>query len=254
MSPRPKICQMVPTTFHGISSGSAISTRQAATRPALARHGQRDDDAERDLDQQDDAGEEQVARSQQRRCRSVGSQQLLEPVGAVPEELVVAEGVLHRIVDHRHQRDDGREGDDQSSTGSTRNQAWLLSACPSGQPPCRPARRRRRRGLRPDRTASRGSPPELAAPRGAIAAIGVAGERDAGDARAAEIVDLAHRRPAVPASRRDERTNSGRMPSLDLAPSRQIGAGRGQRDAWSPILARRRRRPRPAGRSCPASR
>ena len=32
MSGRPKICQMVPTTFHGISSGSARITRQAATR------------------------------------------------------------------------------------------------------------------------------------------------------------------------------------------------------------------------------
>ena len=32
MSERPKICQMVPTTFHGISSGSARMIRQAATR------------------------------------------------------------------------------------------------------------------------------------------------------------------------------------------------------------------------------
>ena len=31
MSGRPKICQIVPTTFHGISSGSARITRQAAT-------------------------------------------------------------------------------------------------------------------------------------------------------------------------------------------------------------------------------
>ena len=31
MSGRPKICQMVPTTFHGINSGSAMITRQAAT-------------------------------------------------------------------------------------------------------------------------------------------------------------------------------------------------------------------------------
>ena len=29
MSTRPKICQMVPTTFHGISSGRAISTRHS---------------------------------------------------------------------------------------------------------------------------------------------------------------------------------------------------------------------------------
>ena len=28
MSTRPKICQIVPTTFHGISSGSDIITRQ----------------------------------------------------------------------------------------------------------------------------------------------------------------------------------------------------------------------------------
>ena len=32
MSGRPKICQMVPTTFHGINSGNARITRQAATR------------------------------------------------------------------------------------------------------------------------------------------------------------------------------------------------------------------------------
>ena len=31
MSLRAKICQIVPTTFHGISSGRAISTRQTAT-------------------------------------------------------------------------------------------------------------------------------------------------------------------------------------------------------------------------------
>ena len=28
MSTRPKICQIVPTTFHGISNGSDIRTRQ----------------------------------------------------------------------------------------------------------------------------------------------------------------------------------------------------------------------------------
>ena len=31
MSGRPKICQIVPTTFHGIRSGSAMITRQTAT-------------------------------------------------------------------------------------------------------------------------------------------------------------------------------------------------------------------------------
>ena len=31
MSTRPNTCQIVPTTFHGMSSGSAISTRHAGT-------------------------------------------------------------------------------------------------------------------------------------------------------------------------------------------------------------------------------
>jgi hypothetical protein len=31
MSPRAKTCQIVPTTFQGISSGNAITTRQSAT-------------------------------------------------------------------------------------------------------------------------------------------------------------------------------------------------------------------------------
>ena len=35
MSPRPNTCQMVPTTFHGMSSGSAISTRHADAQTPL---------------------------------------------------------------------------------------------------------------------------------------------------------------------------------------------------------------------------
>ena len=31
MSPRANTCQMVPTTFHGISNGKAMTTRQKAT-------------------------------------------------------------------------------------------------------------------------------------------------------------------------------------------------------------------------------
>ncbi len=49
---RPKICQMVPTTFHGISSGSASMTRQGGDAPAFARRRQRHEDAERDLDRE----------------------------------------------------------------------------------------------------------------------------------------------------------------------------------------------------------
>jgi hypothetical protein len=91
-----------------MSSGSAISTRQTKRR-AFLRHVQRDEDAERDLYGQDDGGEDQVAR--QGLVEAGGTQHLLEPGRARPEELVVSERVLHRIVDDGHQRDDGREGD-----------------------------------------------------------------------------------------------------------------------------------------------
>ena len=39
ISARPKICQMVPTTFHGISSGMAIRIRHSdAQRPRVGMH------------------------------------------------------------------------------------------------------------------------------------------------------------------------------------------------------------------------
>ena len=85
-------------------------------RPALARHRQRDDDAERHLDREDHQREEQIAAERGEEAAAEigrGIEQLLEPADAVPEELVVAEGVLHRIVHHRHQRQHRREGDDQ---------------------------------------------------------------------------------------------------------------------------------------------
>ena len=85
MSGRAKMFQIVPTTFHGISSGSAISTRQTETPAARARHRQRDGDAERDLDQQDEAGEERAGERARRGSRLV-AQHLLEPVDADPEE------------------------------------------------------------------------------------------------------------------------------------------------------------------------
>ncbi|MCY1301951.1 hypothetical protein D9M70_515890 [compost metagenome] len=75
----------------------------------LLRHVEGDDDAERDFDGQNDRREDQVAG--ERVPEAVGGQHLHVPVGAGPEERVVAEGVLDRIVDDGHQRDDGREGD-----------------------------------------------------------------------------------------------------------------------------------------------
>ena len=52
MSPRAKICQIVPTTFHGISSGSAMSTSGPTPR-CQPRHRQGQGDPERDLDHED---------------------------------------------------------------------------------------------------------------------------------------------------------------------------------------------------------
>jgi hypothetical protein len=90
---------------------------------------------------EDDEGEEQVA--PERAPETVRCQHFLEPVGAGPEELVVAEGVLHRIVDDRHQRDDGREGH-QMKAGSTMNQALLFQVFSMISPPCPHATSRRR--------------------------------------------------------------------------------------------------------------
>ncbi|MEY9447441.1 putative membrane protein YccC [Bradyrhizobium diazoefficiens] len=84
--------------------------------PAVARHRQRNDDAERHLDGEDHQREEQIAAERREEAAAEigrGIEQLLEPADAVPEELVVAERVLHRIVHHRHQRQHRREGDDQ---------------------------------------------------------------------------------------------------------------------------------------------
>src|SRR4030095_3242072 len=41
------------------------------------------------------------------------AQDLLEPLDALEEEHVLAEGFLHRVVDYRHQRNDGVERDQQ---------------------------------------------------------------------------------------------------------------------------------------------
>ena len=137
MSGRPKICQMVPTTFHGISSGSARITRQTATRPALARHRQRHHDAERHLDRQDDGGEQQVAAERGQEAPAEigrGIEQFLEPADAVPEELVVAERVLHRIVHDRHQRQDRGERDHQEHRQHQEPGLLVDRSCPSGSP------------------------------------------------------------------------------------------------------------------------
>ena len=71
---------------------------------ALARHGQRDQHAERDFDGEDGGGEGEL--TAERGVETIGMQDVLEPSDAVEEEDVVAKGLLHGVVDDRHQRDD----------------------------------------------------------------------------------------------------------------------------------------------------
>ncbi len=77
--------------------------------PAFFRHGESNGDAERHLDQQDDAGKQQLL--EKGGMKAFGMDEFPEPVHADPGKDVVAEGVLDRIVDDGHQRDDGAEGD-----------------------------------------------------------------------------------------------------------------------------------------------
>ena len=85
-------------------------------RPTMAWHRQRHHDAERHLDRENDGREQQIAAERGQEASAEigrGIEQFLEPADAVPEELVVAEGVLHRIVHDRHQRQDRGERDHQ---------------------------------------------------------------------------------------------------------------------------------------------
>ena len=76
MSAREKICHMVPTTFHGISIGSAITTSKGPTARPPRGMAQRDRDAKRDLDQQRRPSEKLKFRNSApesaRRSRSTG--------------------------------------------------------------------------------------------------------------------------------------------------------------------------------------
>jgi hypothetical protein len=69
----------------------------------------------RNFDQQDDEGEQQRAQARGQELLAELArriEQFLEPADAVPEELVVAERVLNRIIHDGHQRQDGRERHD----------------------------------------------------------------------------------------------------------------------------------------------
>ena len=106
MSGSAKMFQIAPTTFHGISSGSAISTRQTETQRPLRGMASAMATPSGTSISEDDDGEEQLAAAAPRgsasECSTSSNQSTPE------EEHVVAEGLLHRVVDHRHQRDDAR--------------------------------------------------------------------------------------------------------------------------------------------------
>ena len=253
MSLRPKTCQMVPTTFHGMSSGSAIRTRQTATLQPLRGMRQRDDDAERHLDREDDARRRGgcAARSRGSGCRDRWCRRaLLEPADAVPEELVVPEGVLDRIVDHRHQRDDRREGDDgehrqDEEPGAVVERLVHQRASPGDEGAV---------GIDVDLARVEdhaASSPARRASSGARRGDRRAGERDAGDAAGAEVVDAPQLHRQAGAGRRAG--EFGPDADLDRLPqARRDSRGRAAITA-SPTRAGRPR-PRPSSGSCPASR
>ena len=86
-----------------------------ADRPAALRNAERHRDAERDLDREDQEGEHQVAHQRALEARAGlgrGIEQVLEPAGAVPEEIVLPHRVLNRIVHDRHHRQQRREQDE----------------------------------------------------------------------------------------------------------------------------------------------
>ena len=102
-----------------------------------------------------------------------GIEQVLEPADAIPEELVIAEGVLHRIVHHRHDRQDRREGDDGEDRQDEEPGAVVRAACPCSAPAVA------RRGGRPRRCGScrasmtsEASSPSMARFSGTLAASG----------------------------------------------------------------------------------
>ena len=93
MSGSAMMFHMAPTTFHGMSSGSAISTRQTETHGPLRGMASAMARPSGTSISENDAGEEQLA--QQRGVEAVGvASTLLEPAHAGPEEDVVAEGLL----------------------------------------------------------------------------------------------------------------------------------------------------------------
>ena len=78
--------------------------------PAAFRHRQCDEDAEGDFDQKDESGKQEL--TPQGIVQAIVGEHLLEPFGTHEDALSRPENILDRVVDHRHERDDGAEGND----------------------------------------------------------------------------------------------------------------------------------------------
>ncbi len=94
----------IPWDQHGQGHGD-----QTDRHPhPLTGHRQGDDDAQRDFDDQDQEGEQELAAKGG--VEPFRAQDLFEPVKALPEEHVVAEGFLYRVIDDGHDRDQRVKG------------------------------------------------------------------------------------------------------------------------------------------------
>ena len=99
ISGRVKMIQIVPITFQGMRSGSASVTRLAETPQPRLGHHEGDKDAQGDLDEQHQAGKQELA--PQGIVEAGVVQYRLEPLGAHEHPLAGTEDVLDRIIDPR---------------------------------------------------------------------------------------------------------------------------------------------------------
>src|SRR5215217_2226946 len=113
MSRRAKTCQMVPTTFQGISSGSAKTTSEAATpQPRRGMDSATAMPSGTSISRQSALNSSvRHSASKKRPPRSVeGSSSSLNQPVPFQKNSLFPKGVLHGVVHHRHHRDEGGKG------------------------------------------------------------------------------------------------------------------------------------------------
>ena len=176
---------MEPTTFQGISSGKAISTRHTETHGPLrgmARATMRPSGIWIARMMPVKISWRSSAAWKRSECSTSSNQP-----HAGPEELVVAESLLHRIVHHRHQRDDGIERD-QHHHRQDEEPGFLVDGLVHDVRS--PSSRLHRPGYGRDRTADARCRPESRAPSGTSSLMTRLGMARLDDAIAAGIGDL----------------------------------------------------------------